>query len=52
MNFLKGEIQSIEDGKCVVKLITGERITAAVDASRSELDAHEMVSAFAYRYIR
>ena len=39
MNFLKGEIQSIEDGKCVVKLITGERITAAVDASRSEVGA-------------
>ena len=39
MNFLKGEIQSIEEGKCVVKLITGERITAAVDASRSEVGA-------------
>ena len=39
MNFLKGEIQSIEESKCVVKLVTGERITAAVDASRSEVGA-------------
>ena len=33
MNFLKGEISNIQDGKCEVKLITGERIIAEVDAT-------------------
>src|SRR5574344_2454790 len=37
MNFLKGEILSIDEKSSVVKLITGERITAAVDASRASV---------------
>ncbi|SRR5574344_368120 len=39
MNFLKGELMSIEADKCVIKLITGERITACVDASSAQVGA-------------
>ncbi|MGN0916062.1 MAG: ABC transporter ATP-binding protein [Succinivibrio sp.] len=37
MNFLKGEIVDINGDKTVVKLITGEKVTACVNASRGNV---------------
>ncbi|MBQ2381967.1 MAG: sn-glycerol-3-phosphate ABC transporter ATP-binding protein UgpC [Succinivibrio sp.] len=37
MNFLKGEIVSISEEKCTVKLITGEKVTACVNATRGKV---------------
>ena len=37
MNFLKGELTKVEDDYCEVKLITGERIKACINASRGSV---------------